>query len=71
MRRQKRLSLSRQTLRDLSTVRGGYVLHPVSQVTCFESACPDGCATEGCGGGGGGIATSFGGPSGCLECLTK
>lgn len=65
----KKLTLSKETLR-LSSGGGDYSTRPVSRVTCFESVCPDGCATEGCGGGGGG-ATSWGSPSGCLDCLTK
>lgn len=63
------LTLARETLRNI-TARGDHIIHPVSlNATCWESVCPDGCHTSGCGGGGG--ATSWGGPSGCMDCLTK
>lgn len=69
----RRLTLSRTTLRqltrtDVSRVNGGRTI--VSTDPDYTGCSPTDSCPPGDGGGGGG-GMSFGGPSGCLECLTK
>lgn len=59
------MQVNSETLRN---VTGGYTTHPV-RVTMDLDCISDSC---GCGGGGAGpLLPSLGGPSGCVECLTK
>lgn len=66
----KRLRIFRETLRTLTPAStrqavGGRV------IVIVPSEPEAGCDGSGDGGGGGGGIPSLGGPSGCVECLTK